>query len=52
VCAENLIRVDDEVTEPLKLAERRRPSRFSGGFSGGGKFGNWRFSGKRAKSIC
>src|SRR5664280_1314554 len=44
VCAENLIRVDDEVTDPLKLAERRRPSRFSGGFSGGGKFGHWRFS--------
>jgi hypothetical protein len=36
VCTENLIGMG-EVTEPLKLAERRRPSRFSGGFSGGKK---------------
>jgi len=52
VFAENLIRVDDEVTEPLKLAERRRHSRFSGGFSGGWKCGRRRFSRKRARSIC
>jgi hypothetical protein len=51
VCTENLIGMG-KVTEPLKLAERRRPSRFSGGFSGGGKFGHWRFSEKRARSIC